>query len=273
MANEGSTSLNRAIDILIALGSPAGTTQRGCGVGEVARMVDREKSQVSRTLKTLAEAGLVDRDPETLGYRLGWRLFTLAESAGNQRLTAVAPAVLRTLVARLGERAHLTVLQGDHVMTVLSEQPSARIQVADWVGRCSPVNSTSSGRALLMQHSDHEVRELLADVQFVASGPGAPRDVDDLLARLHQARLRGYVLTDEEFEPGLVAAAAPVLDARRRIVAAVNISAPKFRLGKGLNAAGRQVKAAADHLSRLLAAPAGTSAPFDPQHGRDHRAG
>lgn len=229
-------------------------------------MVDREKSQVSRTLKALAEAGFVDRDPETLGYRLGWRLFTLAEGAGNQRLTAIAPAVLRMLVARIGERAHLTVLQGDHVMTVLSEGPSARIQVADWVGRCSPMHSTSSGRALLMQHADHEVRELLAGAQFEASGPNAPRDVDELLARIHQARRRGYVLADEEFEPGLVAAAAPVRDGRNRIVAAVNISAPKFRLGKGLDAAGRQVRAAADHLSQLLASPAGSAQTHDPQH-------
>jgi IclR family transcriptional regulator, KDG regulon repressor len=252
MANEGSTSLNRAIDILVALGSPAGTEQRGCGVGEVARLVGREKSQVSRTLKTLAEAGFVDRDPETMGYRLGWRLFTLAEGAGNQRLTALAPAVLRTLVARLGERAHLTVLQGDHVMTVLSEQPTARIQVADWVGRCSPVHSTSSGRALLMHHADHEVRELLTEARFVPSGPKGPRDVDELLTRLHEAQRRGHVIADEEFEPGLVAAAAPVRDGRGRIVAAVNISAPKFRLGTRLAAAAREVKAAAEHLSHQL---------------------
>jgi IclR family KDG regulon transcriptional repressor len=47
-----------------------------------------------------------------------------------------------------------------------------------------------------------------------------------------------------------------VRDFRGHVVAAVNISAPRFRIGRSLHAAGREVKAAADHLSRAL-----TSAP------------
>ena len=62
MADEGSTSLHRAIAILTALGSrEGGTAEHGIGVVQIARLVGWEKSQVSRTLKTLAEAGLVAR--------------------------------------------------------------------------------------------------------------------------------------------------------------------------------------------------------------------
>lgn len=66
----------------------------------------------------------------------------------------------------------------------------------------------------------------------------APRDVSDLLGRLHLGRHSGYVVADEEFEVGLVAAAAPVRDFRGRVVAALNISAPKFRLGQTLTLPG-----------------------------------
>jgi DNA-binding IclR family transcriptional regulator len=255
MASEESTTLRRAIDILDALGAAAVTGQPELGVGQVARLVGREKSQVSRSLKTLASSGLVERNPDTLGYRLGWKLFALAETAGDRRLRTLAHPVLRSLVARTGERAHLNVLQGDHVLTVLSEQSSAVIQVTDWIGLSSPVHSTSSGRALLMQHGDDEVRTLLEGVWFAASGPNGPPDLEELLARLHNARSRGYVVSDEEFETGLVAAAAPVRDGNRRVVGALNVSAPKFRLGPRLDTAGRQVKAAADHLSHLMSHP------------------
>ena len=51
---------------------------------------------------------------------------------------------------------------------------------------------------------------------------------------------------------GLVAVAAPVRDARGHIVAAVNVSAPKFRLDRQLEAAGRHVLAAAASLSSTL---------------------
>src|SRR5262249_61633705 len=73
MADDSSTSLTRAIAILTVLGSPESTSGDGLGVVQIARLVGREKTQVSRTLKTLAEAGLVTRDPDTLRYRLGWR--------------------------------------------------------------------------------------------------------------------------------------------------------------------------------------------------------
>lgn len=252
MAAEGSTSLHRAIAILTALGSPEGTAGQGIGVVQISRLVGREKSQVSRTLKTLAEAGLVVRDPETLRYRLGWRLFTLAAVAADQHLLTLAPQVLRQLVTRVGERAHLSVLEGEDVLTLLSESPAKAIQAAGWVGRTTPLSCTSSGRALLFDRTDAEVRLLLEGTGFSGDGPNAPRDANDLLTRLKADRRRGYVLVVEEFEPGLVATAAPVRDYRGRVVAALNISAPEFRLGRTLGAAGREVKAAADGLSNAL---------------------
>jgi DNA-binding IclR family transcriptional regulator len=73
-----------------------------------------------------------------------------------------------------------------------------------------------------------------------------------LYERLAVARAQGYALVDEEFEFGLVGAAAPVRDFRGQIVAALNVSAPKFRLGERLETAGKKVKRAADELSVLL---------------------
>jgi IclR family KDG regulon transcriptional repressor len=57
---------------------------------------------------------------------------------------------------------------------------------------------------------------------------------------------------DEESEAGLAAAAAPVRDFRGAIVAAVNVSGPKFRLGARLDEAGDAVARAAAELSRRL---------------------
>ncbi len=264
MADEIASGLHRAIAILETLGASAVHQPQGIGVVEIARLVGREKSQVSRTLKTLAEAGLVDRDPDSLGYRLGWRLFTLAASAADQHLPAAAPGVLRRLVAVVGESAHLSVLQGAEVLTVLSESPSRAIQVSNWVGRTTPLQNTSSGRALLFDHTAEEIHALLDSADFDADAPNAPRDVAALLTRLHRARQAGYVVSDEEFEPGLVAVAAPVRDFRGHVIAALNISAPKFRFGNHLDAAGAQVVAAAHYLSQELNRPPSTYPPPTP---------
>ncbi len=262
MAEEGPSSLTRAIAILEALGAPDAAAKDGLGVVQISRAVGREKSQVSRTLKTLAEAGFVLRDPETLRYRLGWRLFTLACGATDQHLLTVAPHVLRHLVARVRESAHLSVLEGGEVLTLMSESAARVIQASPWVGRVAPLYCTSAGRALLFDHTDAEVRLVLESVDLPPAGPNAPHDIDDVLIRLRTARQRGYVVVNEEFEPGHVAVAAPVRDFHNRVIAAVNVSAPKFRLGRSILAAGREVKVAADHLSNLLSAPPGVDAPI-----------
>lgn len=255
MKGESSTSLTRALAILEVLGSPEGTRDGGIGVVQIARITGHEKSSVSRTLKTLADAGFVLRDPDTLRYRLGWRLFTLAVNAADQNLLALAPQVLRRLVARVKESAHLSAPEGRGLLTLLSESPAWAIHVAPWIGRVAPVHCTSAGRVLLFDHTDSEVRTLLEGVDLAsAGGPNAPKNVEDMLTRLHQARQLGYAVVDEEFEAGHIAVAAPVRDFRGRVIAAVNISAPKFRLGGALAAASLEVKAAAQHLTQKLTA-------------------
>lgn len=253
MAAEGSTSLHRTLAILTALGSDEAAERGGLGVIEIARRVGREKTQVSRAMKALDEAGLVERDRDTLLYRLGWRVFTMATNAGRPRLLAEAPPVLRRLVGAVKERVHLTVRTDDGALTVLSESPMRAVQVMGWVGRVTPLHTTSSGRALLFDHTDEEVGELLADTDFTGAGPQAPADVTDFLGRLHRARECGYALVEEEFEPGLVAVAAPVRDFRGRVVAALNVSAPKYRMGRGLQRAARLTCAASHQISRAMA--------------------
>jgi len=248
--------LRRGLAILLALGAEEGAKNGGLGVSQVARLVGREKSQDSRSLKVLEEFGVVERDAETRGYRLGWRLFALAGQAGDPSLLDAGPPLLRRLVDELGETAHLSVLQGAEVLTVLSESPNRAVQAAGWTGRTVPAYCTSSGQALLFDFERSELEALLAEVEFDCAGPRAPRDLDDLFGRISAARDRGFALVDEEFEPGLVAVAAPVRDFSGGVVAAINVSAPKFRFGSRLEAAGEAVQAVASQLSARLGSPA-----------------
>ena len=227
---------------------------KGLSVTRISALVGREKSQVSRTLKVLGEHGFVDRDPETLAYRIGWRVYSLAGQAGRPQLLEEAAPVLARLVRELGETAHLSLLRGNEVMTVLSEAPNRAVQAVGWVGRTVPVHCTSSGRALLLDHELADLARLLDEFELDDCGPNAPRTLEELFERIRSARARGFATVDEEFERGLVAAGAPVRDFRARIVAAVNVSAPKFRFGTQLEAAGEAVKSAADELSQRLGA-------------------
>jgi IclR family KDG regulon transcriptional repressor len=252
MVADMATSLRRGILVLRALSSDESIAAGGLGVLRLAELVGDDKSQISRTLKALLQYGFVDRDPDTRAYRIGWALYALAARAGDTRLLVAGEQASKELVAALGERIHLNVLQGSEVLTVRSESPARALQTTGWVGRTVPAYCTSAGQALLMDRTYDEVAELLAGVELVPLGPAAPRTIAEFYARIEAARARGYALVDEEFEPGLVAAAAPVRDFRGHVVAALNASGPKFRLGPHLDETGRAVAAAAGRISEAL---------------------
>ncbi|MEU6118693.1 IclR family transcriptional regulator [Streptomyces sp. NPDC047117] len=226
MGSDSLSSVRRALDVLRILG------QGPMGVQEVAQALGKEKSQISRTLKLLAEEGFIERDPRSLRYHVGWQLLALAASAGEDRLQREAPPVLRELVHQVGEPAYLTVLSGHSVVTVLTERTSRGLQAHEWIGRSSPLNCTSAGRALMFNLPDQEVAALLATEggEPLPGTDAAPRDVPSVLERLRTERSRGHAVAVEEMEPGLIAVAAPVHDHRGDVIAAVNVSAPVFRL-------------------------------------------
>ncbi len=247
-------NVSRASAALIALGSRESLDRGGLGVLRLAELTGGDKSQLSRLLRTLDDHGLVERDAGSLNYRLGWQLFVLASRAGDQRLLTLAQPLLAGLVEQIGERANLSIRQGADVFTVFSAASPRSVQSVDWVGRMVPAYCTSSGRALLFDHSETELAALFGDCTFDRLGPNSPSSVEALRRRVVAGRARGYAVVDEEFEPGLIAAAAPVRDFSGRICAAVNISAPRFRLGGAarMAAAGRALKAVADELSLRL---------------------
>jgi IclR family KDG regulon transcriptional repressor len=256
----GDTRLRRIVEILEALGSPEAARDGGLGVVRVAELVGREKSLVSRALGALAAEGLVERDPRTRRYRLGWRLFGLVARVGHERLTGLARPVLRALVGQLGETAHLSVLDGRDVVTLLSEASPRVVRAISGTDRTVPAACTSSGRALLIDHELGDLRARFGDAALPAPGPQAPRSVEELHQRILAARARGFAIADAELARGHVGVAAPIRDAGGSVVAALNVSAPRFRIGRRLERAGVAIAAAAEELSRQLGGGEGVEA-------------
>ena len=252
MSETRETSLRRGVAILEALASDQAVRNGGLRVTDLVELVGREKSQISRSLRTLTDLGLVERDGDGFRHRLSWRFYLLGAHGGRSRLVEQASPLLRRLVDQLGERAHLSVLSGDQVLTLLSESSPHSVQAAGWSGRTVPCWCTASGRALLFDHDLAALQAVCADTDFAGRAATAPRGVADLYERIQQARERGVAVVSNEFEEGLVAVAAPVRDVDGRLVAVLNVSGPTFRLGRDTDAAAEAVTDAANHLTRSL---------------------
>lgn len=251
---ERETSIRRGVEVLLSLASDEALAGSGLGVTRISELLGREKSQVSRALKALSEYGLVERDKDA-GYRLGWRLYALAQLAGERRLLEAAGPMMRRLAHSLGERVHLSVLQGAETLTVLSESPGRSVETTGWAGRVTPAYCTSAGRALLLDWDDDEIVAVFGQVEFISRAPKTVRTPRKLAAAVAAARKDGYVVVDGEFEPDLIGVAVPVRDAQGAIIASLNASAPRYRFVDRVSEAARELAAVAANLSRELGDP------------------
>jgi IclR family acetate operon transcriptional repressor len=200
------------------------------GVSELGRRLGVHKATASRLAATLAERGLIERDPDTERYRLGFGLIRLAGAAmAGLDLVRTARPLMEDLADRTRETVNLGVLSGEDVIYVDQATGARSIVSVSWVGRRTPLHCTAAGKVLLAFASPSE-RERLLSKPLTAETPRTIVDLPALLAQLEGVRTRGYAQTQEELEDGLNAVAAPVRQADGHTVAALSVSGPAFRV-------------------------------------------
>jgi IclR family transcriptional regulator, KDG regulon repressor len=247
------TNVGRRLEILSAVLHHEARTGEGLGVVAVSEAIGREKTQISRGLRHLAEAALVERDGVSREFLAGAELLTLASRAGDTELLRAAPRTLERLAADSGERSHLSVLSGGEVLTIDTVAATSGVQAVGWVGRTTPAHCTAAGAALLVDHGPGELRELLGDRPLPPAGPGGPRTLEELARRLEEVARRQIAVSDGEFQEGLMAVAAPVRGSAGQVVAAIHVAGPDFRLRPRVGSVLGAVAAAAGRLRAAIA--------------------
>src|SRR5690349_13812874 len=155
----GIQSVARAVGVLQALADSGGEL----GVTELGRRLGVHKATASRLVATLAEHRLVERNPITDKYRLGFGLIHLAGSAmAGLDLTREARPVLEELAERTQETVNLAVLDGHSVLNVDQITSPPTVASRSWVGRRTPWHCTSNGKVLVAWLPEPDREQLLA---------------------------------------------------------------------------------------------------------------
>lgn len=229
------------------------------GVTELSRKLGLHKNNVFRLLATLEEAGYVEQCCDSDRYRLDVRCLELGQAYARTRgLIQLSRPVLEELARDSGESAHLGAIRDFEVVHLDGVQAGHLIQTGLRVGRSLPVHCTALGKVLVAcgapDFLDRFEQERLQAGPLPASTPQTIVDPDKLREHLHAVASQGFALDIEECERGLCCAATPVYEASGRLVGALSVSAPAFRLADGI-LEGATVPAlvqAADQLSRRL---------------------
>ena len=241
-------SLDRALEILRLLGS-----EPEMRVTDLARRLEVHKSTVFRLLSTLQEHGLVEQNPTTEKYRLGYGLVRLAGAVvAELDLARASRSVLEELAVRTGETVNLAILQGDQVVNIDQIAAPNLVVNVNWVGKQTPLHATSNGKVLLAYLAEEERRRLLSR-PLPRLTPRTITDPRMLEKQLRRILTDGYAFTLEELELGLNAVAAPVYAADGRVQAAVSVAGPSYRVTpQRLSELGEMTKDAGAAISRRM---------------------
>jgi len=216
-------AVERALDVLLCFTSQTPELT----MSQISERIGINKSTVHRLLSTLEGKSFVDRDPLTGLYRPGIRLLQMASLAMEQNnLRRLAIPFLQDLRDRYKENVNLAVLDGADVVYLDVIEGSQRVKLAAIPGQRLPAFCTASGKAILAFLPDEQLknvleRGMLKHTQATITTP------EEFLKNVEVIRNRGFAISEQEFEDGINAIAAPICN---QPIASISIAGPAYRL-------------------------------------------
>jgi DNA-binding IclR family transcriptional regulator len=239
-------SIDRAVELLEAIaaaGEPvtAPVLADRCGLN---------RSTAWRMLATLEHHGLVERDPATNRYGLGFAVLRLAAAAGHEPLVRLAHPLLRRLAEATGETVNLAIAR--RLELVYADQVQApHVMAPNWLGHTVPLHATSTGKAFLAALPADELDALLR-TRLERFTDTTITDARPLRAELDGVRARGYAVSHGELEPALWGVSATARDAARRPAAIVSVWGADARVRDRVDELGSRAATTARELEALL---------------------
>jgi DNA-binding IclR family transcriptional regulator len=249
--NRGPARRIQAVDRAVALLKAVAASDRPTTLLELAQSCGINRSTAWRLLGTLEHHGLIERDPATQRYTVGYAATQVAGAAGSDALVRRARPALQRFCDATGELVTLAVAQRFKLVYVDQVDPPNTIS-PDWLGRPLPLHATSAGKVFLAWLADEE-RDAILPTRLERYTPATITDRTRLDRELAAIRRNGYGVClgeNEEFSNG---ASAAVLDDRTRPIAVVNVWGPSQRITNDrLPRLGRQALRAAHEISASL---------------------
>lgn len=200
------------------------------GITDISNNLGLGKSTVHRLVTTLANEGFLVKDKETQKYRLGYSVLALSGVVtSNLDIYNESLPIVRALVNKVDETAHIGVLDDHHIIYLLKVECNHLVRFLTHVGRRNPLHCTSSGKVMLAYQSPEYIENYINNglKRFTKSTITDPKL---LLKTLEEIRENGYATSYEELLEGVHSVAAPIRDYTGRVVSAITAVGPKQRI-------------------------------------------
>jgi IclR family transcriptional regulator, KDG regulon repressor len=198
-------------------------------IEELAQQMNLTRSNVHRTLQTLAHARYVAKDEETGSYYTTMKLFELGgKQLQRFDVRRFAPPFMRQLAEETGETVHLSILERMEVVYIDKIDSPQPVRAYTAIGGHAPAHAVATGKALLAQQPDGYV-ERYADA-LERFTPSTITSLPVLKEELGKVRRVGYALNRGEWRESVCGVAVAVFNGMAQPVAGLGISGPLERL-------------------------------------------
>ncbi|OBR66615.1 IclR family transcriptional regulator [Paenibacillus oryzae] len=194
-------------------------------LSEISAAMNLHKSTVHSLLKTLQIHRYIVQDQESGKYRLGIRFIEKGELLLKQfDIVEIARPHLRALSIATSQTTHLVIMDGvEGIYIDKVEGQKAAIRYSR-IGRRVPLHSSAVGKVLTAFRPGDEQARMLAGYTFVKHTDKTIDSVDGFLEELKRVEKQGYGIDNEENEPGVRCAAAPIFNHNGQVIAAMSVS-------------------------------------------------
>lgn len=211
-------------------------------ISQVAERSGLDRATARRCLLTLAQSGYADWDGKF--FTLTPRVLRLGTAClATMPLPQIVQPHLDRLSEDIGESTSVCILDGAEIVYVARAAQRKVMSIALMPGSRLPAYCTSMGRVLLAALGETAARAVLGPGPFPARTPRTLTTLDAILTELAHVRAQGHAINDQEVEIGLQSIGVPLLTARGKTIAALNV---------GLAARSDASELARDFLPKLL---------------------
>lgn len=220
--------LQRAMDVLEVIG----TSTEPVSLKNITERVGLPKSTVYRILSNLESRGYVCCSNEG-GYRLGLTFLTLGQKAERGfELKRLARPHMTKLNQLTSESVHLGVLARNRVLYLDSIDSPHTIRLVAQIGGSNHLHCTSLGKALLIAHSDEEIRQILIEAGMERRTHYTLVTPDAFLKEMEVVRRNGFGFDDRESDNECFCIGAPIYNHLGQVLAAISVSGPISRVSR-----------------------------------------
>lgn len=180
---------------------------------------------------TLTHLELVKHNGETKKYSLGLKMLLMAKRAGAALdLRQIALPFLRELMEKTGETANLVIEDKGEAVYIEQVESVSTLRTANKLGSRAPLYCTAAGKVLLASRRPEDREEYLKHLPLHRFTSRTILGKARLLLELDRISNRDLAIDNEEQLIGERCLAVPIRDHTGKVIGALSISGPSFRL-------------------------------------------